>query len=575
MHQQYNKEESHNIDIRRNNVILCFLKEGEDSSIIENPIKDMNSKNILVEVNNPIIITVGGKNVDKDFEKLKFINKLPGGNKNDIIRNIHSKLLTIDAYLNERGNIFDEIIYRNLGKINRVTATTCLDILIFGGSRSGKSTFINNLSNSLLAREQNNAETCTTKCTEYIIPFENLDNNTLENHHGEINNADLENRVLELINQNPGKLKIIDTPGLFDDTDVSKVCKCLENYISEEIEIIQLALFFMKDTTSLNKSKDVIKILIKYDIPVFFVETHCKKDENIKLEDSIFYKDIKSFIYNNFEENAGNLLLYKGKYEIYNIIRINQKKDVEHNSIFGVDILIEKILHFFLYKNLDELIENTLKDEQNFFQQKNILVSLLSDLTSNYKNFSLHDLLFRKFLTLADVSNYFYQKSISLVTAATFLSSASCLIPIPFVDLPIYYTIHIGMIMGILSVFGIKMDEVNVNIIMRTNGTNLGGNYLSEWTVKQIVHTGIKIALNLGKFASDAVVFIPFLGFVAKGPDITFSSIDTVVLGRNLVKTCNRLPRNQQFFRNELKKFNYILKKLDEIRLRIKNENNN
>ena len=187
----------------------------------------------------------------------------------------------------------------------------------------------------------------------------------------------------------------------------------------------------------------------------------------------------------------------------------------------------------------------------------------------------MHDLLFRKFLTLADVSNYFYQKSISLVTAATFLSSASCLIPIPFVDLPIYYTIHIGMIMGILSVFGIKMDEVNVKIIMRTNGTNLGGNYLSEWTVKQIVNTGIKIALHLGKLASDAVAFIPFLGFVGKGTDITFSSIDTVVLGRNLVKTCNRLPRNQQFFRNELKKFNYILKKLDEIRLRIKNENNN
>lgn len=190
------------------------MKEEEDSSIIENPIKDMNSKNILVEVNNPIIITVGGRNVDEDFEKLKLINKLPGGNKDDILRNIQSKLLTIDAYLNERGNIFDEIVYRNSGKINRVTATTCLDILIFGGSRSGKSTFINKLSNSLLAREQNNAETCTTKCTEYIIPFENLEYNTLENHHGEINHADLENKVSELINQYTGKLKIIDTPGL-------------------------------------------------------------------------------------------------------------------------------------------------------------------------------------------------------------------------------------------------------------------------------------------------------------------------------------------------------------------------
>ena len=100
MNRKYNDEKSKNIDIRRNNVILCFLKENEDSSIIEDPIKDMNKNNTLVEVNNPIIITVGGNNVDDDYEKLKFINKIPGGNIDDIIRNIHSKLLTIDAYLN-------------------------------------------------------------------------------------------------------------------------------------------------------------------------------------------------------------------------------------------------------------------------------------------------------------------------------------------------------------------------------------------------------------------------------------------------------------------------------------------
>ena len=294
MHKKYNDEKSKNIDIRRNNVILCFLKENEDSSIIEDPIKDMNKNNTLVEVNNPIIITVGGNNVDDDYEKLKFINKIPGGNINDIIRNIHSKLLTIDAYLNERGNIFDGITYRNLGKFNRLTATTCLDILIFGGSRSGKSTFINKLSNSLLAREQNNAETCTTKCTEYIIPFENINN-----HHGEINHDKIENQALQQIRQSTGKLKIIDTPGLFEDQDVSKVCICLENYISEEIEIIQLALFFMKDTTTLNKSKDVLKILIKYKIPVFFVQTY-STNERMRVEETKFYKDIKSFLSNNF-----------------------------------------------------------------------------------------------------------------------------------------------------------------------------------------------------------------------------------------------------------------------------------
>ena len=572
MHNKYNDEKKNNIDIKKNNVILCFLKENENSSIIENPIKNMNETNTLVEVNNPIIVTVGGNNVDEDYEKLKFVNKLPGGNKNDIIRNIHSKLLTIDAYLNERGNVFDEITYRNLGKFNRLTATTCLDILIFGGSRSGKSTFINKISNTLLAREQMSAETCTIKCTEYIIPFENIENNN--HHHEEINYDNIKNQVLQQINQFTGKLKIIDTPGLFEDQDVSKVCDCLNDYISREIEIIQLALFFMKDTTTLNKSKDVLKILIKYDIPVFFVETH-SKDERIKLENTNFYKHIKSFISNNFKENEGKLLLYKENKEIFNFIRINQKKDDEHNSIFGVNILIEKILHFFLYEKLNEYINKNLRAEQNFVQQKNIIVSCLSDLTSNYRNLSLHDVLFRKFLTLADVSDYFYAKSIGLVATADFACVSSCFIPLPFADLPIYYAIHTGLIFSILSVFGIKINEVDPKIIFKTNGTNLGGNLESEKTIKQIFNTGIKFVLNAGKIAGDIVTFVPMLGFIGKGLDVTFSLIDTSTFGKNLIDTCNKLPKNQHFFMNELKKFHYILQMLDEIRIRIQNENNN
>ena len=574
MHKKYNDEKANNIDIRRNNVILCFLKENENSDIIENPIKYLNKQKSLIEANNPIIITVGGNNIDEEFKKLKLVNRLPGGNENDILRNVQSKLLTVDAYLNERGNVFDKIVYRNLGNFNELTANTYLDILIFGGSRSGKSTFINKLSNSLLAREQKNAEICTTKCTEYIIPFENIENN-----HEEINHDNILNQAIEEINRYTGKLKIIDTPGLFNKQDVSKVCKCLEKYISEEIEIIQLALFFMKDTTTLNNSKDILDILIKYDIPIFFVGTHTK-DENIKIEESKIYDDITSFITNNFDENSlGKLLIYKrenGEDKIYNIIRINQKIDVEYRKIFGVDILLEKILHFFLYEKLDDLIRNILNEKQKFFQQRNILMSNLSDdLSSNFKKFSLHDVLFRKFLTLADVSNYYRAKSISLVAFADFVAVSSCLIPLPFADLPLYYSIHYGLVISILSVFGIKMDEVNIKIIMKTNGTNLGGNYSSEWTINQIANTGIKIFLSTGKLASDVAGFIPFLGIIGRGTDITFSAIDTFVLGTNLIATCNKLPKNQQFFMNELKKFNYILKKLDEIRIRIKNEHNN
>ena len=573
MNEEYKKDKSNKIDIRRNNVILCFLKENEDSSIIEDPIKSMNTNCTLIEANNPIIVTVGGNNPDIEYEKLKKINRLPGGNNDDILRNLHSKLLTIDAYLNERGNIFDQIVYRNLGKINKVTATTCLDILIFGGSRSGKSTFINIISDSLLAREQVDPETCTTKCTEYIIPFEDNNNNLEQNNQGLNDGEQLENQVLARINQYTGKLKIIDTPGLLEWQDISKVCECINNYINAEVEIIQLALFFMKDTTTLNKSKEVLKLLLKHNIPVFFIVTHCIEDK--KVEETKIYKDIINFIFNNFREDANRFLIYKGEEEIYNIIRINQKKDEDHKAIFGVDVLIDKILHFFLYEKIDSLINNNLNSQQNFFQQRNCLLSCLSDLSINCLKFSLHNLLFRKFLTLADVSNYYYLKSISLVSAANFICCSSCLIPYPFVDLPIYYAAHYSMVMGILSVFGIKFEEVNFKIIMKTNGTNLGGEYNNQETLRQIINAGGKIILGLGKLASDAVFFVPILGTVGKGADITFSAIDTSVLGYNLIKTCNKLPKNQQFFKIELQKFYYVLKNLDEAKIRITNEQHN
>ena len=96
---------------------------------------------------------------------------------------------------------------------------------------------------------------------------------------------------------------------------------------------------------------------------------------------------------------------------------------------------------------------------------------------------------------------------------------------------------------------------------MKTNGTNLGGNHASEQTVKQLLNIGIKIVLNAEKIVSDIECFIPLLGIIGKGPDIIFNVIDTSELRKNLITTCIKLTNNQQFFMNELKKFNYILKK--------------
>lgn len=231
---------------------------------------------------------------------------------------------------------------------------------------------------------------------------------------------------------------------------------------------------------------------------------------------------------------------------------------------------------------MDALLNKELENKQTFFQQKNILLSCHSDLSSNNLKFSLHNLLFRKFLTLADVSDYYYAKSIAIVTFANFECSASCWTPIPFINLPIYYAIHYGMVMGILSVFGIKLNEVDIKTIIITNGTNLGGNYNVEETLSILFNIGIKLFLNTGKITSDVgsifgtfIPFLAFLGIFGHLSDTTFSSIDTFVLGRNLIKSCNKLPKNQQFFKNELTKFNYILSKIDEIRLRISNNHDN
>ena len=161
-----------------------------------------------------------------------------------------------------------------------------------------------------------------------------------------------------------------------------------------------------------------------------------------------------------------------------------------------------------------------------------------------------------------------------LVSAYLFCSGL-CLIPIPFVDLPIYYTAHYFMVLGILSIFGIRFGEVSFRTIMKTNGTNLGGEYNTTRELVQYLNTGIKVVLNIGKLGSDASSFVPIVGIFSRFPDVIFSAIDTTVLGRNLVKTCNKLPKNQLFFMNELKKFNYILQKLDEIRIRIQYEKNN
>ena len=127
------------------------------------------------------------------------------------------------------------------------------------------------------------------------------------------------------------------------------------------------------------------------------------------------------------------------------------------------------------------------------------------------------------------------------------------------------------MVFGILSVFGIKLEKVEIKTIMLTNGTNLGKKYKNENAFIQILNVGVKLLISSFKVGAEASKFVPLFIFISSVPNMIFSTIDTSLLGRNLIKTCNNLPKDQQFFKKELKKFHFILKKIDKIRLRIKN----
>ena len=70
------------------------------------------------------------------------------------------------------------------------------------------------------------------------------------------------------------------------------------------------------------------------------------------------------------------------------------------------------------------------------------------------------------------------------------------------------------MVIDILSVFGIKLDEVEIKTIILTNGINLGKKYNNENSFKKIVNVGLKALSSTVKVGAEASKFVPFLFFL-------------------------------------------------------------
>ena len=255
----------------KKNVILSF--GDEDNEKLFESLFEVGS------VYRPRFIFVTKKEGNYKFNKLMFITNIlyPGLTDEEILSNIKSELWEIDCYYNERGNETCKYLPNNVIEKMEVSDLS-INLLLAGVSRAGKSGFINIVNNSLLALENCEKSSITSKVTEYQIFCQNK-------------------------TEKDGYLKIIDTPGFNYKTDndnnktlvdIDKVNEEILNLINEykqknSFDDVHFVLFFFFEGTPLTGTEKVLKMFMEENYTVLFII-----NKSFNMDDDGKTVDIKS-----------------------------------------------------------------------------------------------------------------------------------------------------------------------------------------------------------------------------------------------------------------------------------------
>ena len=341
------------------------LSEQTIESICNEIKNDRDSNENIIEQN--VILYFGIKNIRPLFESIRKLGSLYSPffiilsneelNKKDIkypdfrkITNIvindktQSKLNSIlisqlweyDCYYNEKGNVICRYSPDNIFKTLETNLTFySINVLLTGKSRSGKSTFINFLSNKLQALESGKKVSVSQKITEYYL------------HKG--NNS-----------SEYSLIKLLDSPGIIASEGKLDEFKKFFNNIENQVHFI---LFFFMEHDGLEGIDEVFHILNTCNKPVFFVinKATSTEDEDEKREDiiaTISFLKTKNF----------NNLIDKNNYFGVNIVNGKNAK------AFGVEDIFKRIHEIFTEKNkydknLEKIIKNLLKQYENIYEK--------------------------------------------------------------------------------------------------------------------------------------------------------------------------------------------------------------
>ena len=393
------KEKKDNEDTIYFHILLVF---GDDNDI------DMVFEEID-EVYRPRIVFVTEKNKEFKTDNKKYITNIicEGMNETELNSNIISSLWELDCYYNEKGN---EILRHTPVNILKGFQTDksffSINILLTGLSRSGKSSFINLLSEKLVALESNDSDSVTLKVSEYYI-YRNDD----KREHGAI--------------------KLIDTPGMCNQKKVnSKTIDVINDYIDNKDNKIEkhihFILFFFMEGTSPGNSEKLLKILNNHDYPVFFII-----NKSVDRKDKGKSSDISSKI-NFFKKRKFNNLAKKE-----NFIMVNIKPP----NIYGVDEIFKKIEKYIIEQklldnNILEKMEKIQKEyRMNSFDNKNYDIKMeMNELNKNliFKNLNLDNIkehgqrISKKYekniILLSDLKNVF-PKALNNIPILSFLQA--------------------------------------------------------------------------------------------------------------------------------------------------------
>ena len=293
-----------------NHVMLCF---GDNNDM------DMVLKKFSV-IHRPRIILIANeeKKIDKEGKKYITIIIRKEMNNEELKDYIITSLNKIYCYYNEQ-NVNEEYEYN-----------FPLKILLTGIRLSGKSTFVNLFFNKLLAFTTNDQEFGSLKTSEYNIK----DNN------------------------NQTSIKLIDTPGINSKKKINeRTLKQINKYIKENK--IDFILFFFNEGSYLGEGQNLLKLLDKSEIPVFFI-----KNKSCKVEDNEINEDIQSKI--TYLKQIGCHRLSNEEY----FIEVNLKSN-SIEQFFGMESIFDKMEKFEMNKiNKDNKIIES-KSEEN--KNENIL----------------------------------------------------------------------------------------------------------------------------------------------------------------------------------------------------------